>query len=94
LFPVWLCLAAILAAASSVSAATLTVNAGGDLQAAIDAAHPGDTIVLQAGATFNGPFRLRVKNGSTPITIRSSSADGVLPRRCSPRFDRRRRGRR
>ena len=47
-----------------MSAATLTVNAGGDLQAAIDAAHPGDTIVLQAGATFNGPFRLRVKNGT------------------------------
>jgi hypothetical protein len=79
LFPVVLCLAAVLAAASSVSAATLTVNAGGDLQAAIDAAHPGDTIVLQAGATFNGPFRLRVKNGTTPITIRSSSADTVLP---------------
>ena len=31
---------------------THTVNAGDDLQAAIDAANPGDVIVLEAGATF------------------------------------------
>jgi len=30
------------------SAATLTVNAGGNLRAALNAANPGDTIVLQA----------------------------------------------
>ncbi|MGH9140801.1 MAG: carbohydrate-binding protein [Vicinamibacterales bacterium] len=68
-----------MASAVSASAATLTVNAGGNLQAAIDAAHPGDTIILQAGATFDGPFKLRVKGGSTPIVIRSSSADALLP---------------
>ncbi|MCU1385700.1 MAG: hypothetical protein JWL71_4397 [Acidobacteria bacterium] len=79
LFPVELCLATVLAAATSASAATLTVKAGGDLQAAIEAARPGDTIMLQAGATFNGPFKLRVKNGTLPITIRSSSADSLLP---------------
>jgi hypothetical protein len=79
LVPVDLCLVIALASATSASAATLTVNAGGDLQAAIDAAHPGDTIVLQAGATFNGPFRLRAKGGTTPITIRSSTADSLLP---------------
>ena len=78
-FTVELCVAIVLAAAHTVSAATLTVNAGGNLQAAIDAAKPGDTIVLQAGATFNGPFRLRAKGGTTPITIRSSSADSTLP---------------
>lgn len=33
----------------------LTVNAGGDLQAALNAALPGDTIVLPAGATFIAP---------------------------------------
>ena len=59
--------------------ATLTVNAGGNLQAAIDAAQPGDTIVLQAGATFTGPFTLRAKNGTAYITIRSSTADSQLP---------------
>ena len=67
------------ATASSAAAATLAVKAGGDLQAAIDAAHPGDTITLEAGATFNGPFKLRVKGGTTPITIRSSTADSLLP---------------
>ena len=64
---------------SPVFGATLTVNAGGSLQAAIDAAQPGDTIVLQAGATFTGPFTLRAKNGTSYITIRSSTADSLLP---------------
>ena len=32
--------------------ATINVSAGGDLQAALNNAHLGDTIVLQAGATF------------------------------------------
>jgi hypothetical protein len=64
---------------SNAWGATLTVNAGGNLQAAIDAAQPGDTIVLQAGATFTGPFKLRAKNGTAYITIRSSTADSQLP---------------
>ena len=34
--------------------ATLTVNAGGNLQAALNAAQPGDVILLEAGATFSG----------------------------------------
>ncbi len=59
--------------------ATLTVNAGGSLQAAIDAAQPGDTILLQAGATFTGQFTLRAKNGTAYITIRSSTPDSALP---------------
>ncbi len=33
-------------------AGTLNVAAGGDLQGALDSAHCGDTIVLQAGATY------------------------------------------
>ena len=64
---------------SNAWGATLTVAAGGDLQAAIDAAQPGDTIVLQAGATFTGPFKLSAKNGSAYITIRSSTGDSQLP---------------
>ncbi|HVG20884.1 MAG TPA: hypothetical protein VNI02_17685, partial [Blastocatellia bacterium] len=31
---------------------TITVPAGGDFQAALNGARPGDTIVLQAGATY------------------------------------------
>jgi len=61
------------------SAATLTVNAGGNLQAALNAANPGDTILLQAGATFVGNFTLPAKNGTSYITLRSSAPDSSLP---------------
>lgn len=60
---------------------TLIVNAGGDLQAALDIAKAGDTILLQAGATFVGNFVLPAKSASTTayITIRSSAPDSSLP---------------
>ena len=35
----------------------ISVDAGGDVQAALDSTHCGDTIELQAGATFTGNFR-------------------------------------
>jgi hypothetical protein len=60
-------------------AATITVNAGGDFQAALDNAQPGDTIVLEAGATFTGTFILPVKAGATYITVTSSAPAAVLP---------------
>jgi hypothetical protein len=68
-----------IAVASGVQAATLTVTAGGNLQAALDAAKPGDTILLEAGATFTGSFKLPAKGGSAYITIRSSAPDASLP---------------
>ena len=43
---------------------TISVNQGGDLQAALDQAQLGDTIVLQAGAHFVGPYTLPNKAGS------------------------------
>ena len=58
---------------------TINVAAGGDVQAAIDQARPGDVIKLQAGATFKGNFRLPNKSGSDWIVIRSSAADADLP---------------
>jgi hypothetical protein len=61
------------ATAPAVSAATRTVNAGGDLQAALNAAQPGDEIVLQAGARFTGSFGLPVKPAGAVIVIRSSA---------------------
>jgi hypothetical protein len=48
------------------------VAAGGSLQAALNTAQPGDTIVLPAGATFRGPFTLPNKAGSGWIYVVSS----------------------
>ena len=50
-----------------------SVPAGGDLQGALDAAQPGDAIVLQAGATYTGNFTLPAKSGSGWIHVRSSA---------------------
>jgi hypothetical protein len=53
---------------------TLCVPAGADLQQAINAAQPGDELVLAAGATYTGNFVLPAKSGSGWITIRSNTA--------------------
>ena len=55
------------------------VKAGGSLQAAIDAAQPGDRITLEPGAAYKGPFRLPRKEGDQWIVI--ASASGQLPAR-------------
>ena len=55
---------------------SIGVLAGGDVQAAIDAAQPGDEIVLQPGATYVGNLMLRRKTGTGWITIRTA---GSLP---------------
>ena len=54
---------------------TITVQAGGNLQTAINSARPGDVIRLQAGATFTGNFTLPNKTGTGWVTIRTSAAD-------------------
>jgi len=59
--------------------ATVAVPAGGDLQAAINAAQPGDTITLEAGATYAGTITLPKKSGDGWIILRTSTADGELP---------------
>ena len=66
---------------------TITVAAGGDFQAALNQAQPGDVITLQAGATFTGSFVLPNKPGADWITIRTSAPDASLPppgKRLSP----------
>ncbi|MGI8497944.1 MAG: hypothetical protein ACR2OG_10240, partial [Gemmatimonadaceae bacterium] len=58
---------------------TLSVRAGGDFQAALNDAQPGDVIMLAAGATFRGAFVLPKKSGSGWITVRSNVTDAELP---------------
>ncbi|MBI2893442.1 MAG: hypothetical protein HYY06_07805 [Deltaproteobacteria bacterium] len=62
----------------SASGVETGVAAGQDLQAAIDAAGPGDTLLLEAGATFTGHFELPVREGSDCVTIRTSTPDEEL----------------
>ena len=50
----------------------ITVGPKDDLQAAINAAQGGDTIVVQAGAIFTGGFVLPRKSGTGEIVIQSS----------------------
>jgi hypothetical protein len=61
------------------SGQTIPVSAGEDFQAALDAARPGDVIIVEAGARFMGPFTLPNKAGSDWIIIRSSALGRNLP---------------
>lgn len=61
------------------SGRTIAVQAGGDFQAALNRARPGDEITLEAGVTFVGPFTLPSKAGSGWITIRTSAPESSLP---------------
>jgi hypothetical protein len=70
---------ALYTSAVTPGAGTITVRAGDDLQAALIAANPGDTILVEAGATFVGNFVLPPKSGRSYITIRSSAPDSSLP---------------
>lgn len=58
---------------------TIFVPAGGNFQGALNNAQPGDTITLEAGATFTGNFVLPNKAGQDWIVIRSSAPDISLP---------------
>jgi hypothetical protein len=60
--------------------ATLTVAAGGDLQAALSQAKLGDKIVLEAGASWTGPFKLPNKTGGSGwIYVVSSQLSNLPP---------------
>ncbi len=67
------------AASFTKTGSTITVPEGGDFQAALAAASPGNTIVLAAGATYIGEFILPAKTGDAVITIRGSDSDHLPP---------------
>ena len=57
-------------ASGADSSGKIVVKAGDDLQGAIDRARPGETIEIEAGATFTGPITLPFKTGDAVVTIR------------------------
>lgn len=61
--------------------AVISLNAGDDLQSALNSATCGDTIQLQEGATFTGRFIFPAKSCDDNhwIIVRTSAADSVLP---------------
>ncbi|HKG62248.1 MAG TPA: hypothetical protein VKB05_20985 [Pyrinomonadaceae bacterium] len=58
--------------ATSGNARIIEVKDGRQLQRALNDAAAGDELVLDAGVTYNGNFKLPVKSGDAFITIRSS----------------------
>jgi hypothetical protein len=58
-----------------------TVNSGGDLQAALNAAVPGDVIVLETGAVFTGNFSLPTKTGNGGViqVVSAAIRGGTFP---------------
>jgi len=62
------------------AAPAVTVPSGGDLQAALNAATPGDTILLASGGTYVGNFTLPAKPSGDrrPITVQTADP-GTLP---------------
>ena len=60
---------------------TITVNSGGNLQSALNSANCGDTVSLQAGATFTGVFTFPAKSCDDNhwIMVRTGADDSTLP---------------
>jgi hypothetical protein len=75
------CASALALLAPTVAvAATIQVPAGGDLQAALNAAQGGDTVMLAPGAVYQGNFVLPRKDGVTiPIVVRTATPNTALP---------------
>src|SRR5258705_10584170 len=78
-------------AAVEPSGRAIVVPSGGDLQAALDAARPGDLVTLEAGAVYRGPFTLPRKPRSGWIVPRPAGDPGPAaagtrtPRRQAPK---------
>jgi hypothetical protein len=72
-------LAIAIAVVHKPAASSVMVPNGGDLQAALNSAKPGDTVLLEAGATFVGNFILPATNSddNRPIIVRTAGDRGL-----------------
>lgn len=75
----WLLLGLLFLASVPTYAATIAVPPGGDLQAALNQAQPGDRIELAAGVTYTGNFVLPVKVGDASILVTSAASVRLFP---------------
>jgi Putative Ig domain len=66
---------------SPASGSVITISSATNLQVALNAVECGQTIQLEAGATFGGVFNLPAKNCNVNqwVIIRTSSPDSALP---------------
>src|ERR1700752_1024849 len=84
----------LIAVTETTYASTIILPAGGDFQAALNTAKPGDMIILQAGASYTvinsgASFVLPAKTGGTGpdadyITIQSSQLSQLTQGRVAP----------
>ncbi len=65
--------------APTMTGRTIAVSDSGNLNAALAAAGPGDTIALAAGAVYEGPFTLPAKAGAGTILITTDAPASSLP---------------
>ncbi|MBI3491890.1 MAG: glycosyltransferase [Acidobacteria bacterium] len=65
--------------APSMAGRAWPVASSRDLRAALDAASGGDTIVLQSGVVYRGPFTLSSKPGSAWIVVTTDAPSSSLP---------------
>jgi hypothetical protein len=68
-----------LVSSSPLHAENRIVGRGDNLQTALNAAKPGDVLLLEAGAEFVGNFVLPAKSGDLPVVVRSALSE-QLPR--------------
>ena len=66
-------------AAVEPSGRTIAVPGDGDLQAALDAARPGDVVTLEPGGVYRGSFTLPKKSGSGWIVVRTRGDAATAP---------------
>tara|TARA_R110000868_G_scaffold136724_4_gene349769 strand:- start:163 stop:1908 length:1746 start_codon:yes stop_codon:yes gene_type:complete len=64
--------------------ATIVVNSGGNLQAALNSAVGGDTILLDASATYQGAFSLPIHSGASYVDITTNTTIPAAGVRVSP----------
>ncbi len=69
--------AALIVCAAPLTAATITVPPGGDLQSALSGAQPGDTILLTPGGVYRGALTLPAKSTDSGLFITVRTSEGA-----------------